>query len=34
MANLFPAQARVSPSFAEPEIIITYAQPSGSWGLL
>ncbi len=34
MANFFPAQARVSPSFAEPELILTYAQPSGAFGLL
>lgn len=34
MANYFPAQARVSPSFAEPELIITYAQPSGAFEAL
>lgn len=34
MANYFPAQARISPSFAEPEIILTYTQPSGAFSLL
>lgn len=29
MAYLFPAQAKVHPSFSEPELIITYAQGSG-----
>lgn len=29
MSNYFPAQAKVTPSFSEPEMIITYAQPSG-----
>jgi hypothetical protein len=34
MANYFPAQARVSPSFAEPELIVTYAQASGAFASL
>ncbi|MHB8914744.1 MAG: major capsid family protein [Thiobacillus sp.] len=34
MANFFPAQARVSPSFAEPELILTYTQPSGAFSAL
>lgn len=34
MANFFPAQARISPSFAEPEIILTYTQPSAAFSLL
>lgn len=34
MANLFPAQARISPSFAEPELIVTYAQASGAFNAL
>ena len=29
MSNYFPAQAKVTPSFTEPEKIITYSQPSG-----
>lgn len=29
MAYLFPAQAKVNPSYSEPELIVTYAQPSG-----
>jgi hypothetical protein len=29
MSNYFPAQAKVTPSFSEPDLIITYAQPSG-----
>ncbi|MGC9271248.1 hypothetical protein [Acidiphilium sp.] len=29
MAALFPAQAKVHPSFSEPELIMTYAQASG-----
>ena len=29
MAYIFPAQAKVNPSFSEPELIVTYAQGSG-----
>ena len=31
MANYFPSVAKVSPSFTEPELIITYAQASGAF---
>lgn len=34
MANYFPAQAKVTPSFSEPELIITYAQASGAFSAL
>ncbi|WP_175785394.1 DUF2184 domain-containing protein [Burkholderia ambifaria] len=34
MANYFPAQAKVAPSFSEPELIVTYAQASGAFSLL
>ena len=34
MANLFPAQARVSPHFAEPDLVLTYAQASGAFEAL
>jgi hypothetical protein len=34
MSNYFPAQAKVTPSFSEPDLIITYAQPSGFCGVL
>lgn len=34
MGNYFPAQAKVTPSFSEPDLIITYAQPSGAWSAL
>lgn len=34
MANFFPAQAKVSPSFSEPDLIVTYAQPSGAFAAL
>lgn len=34
MANYFPAQTKVSPSFSEPGLIVTYAQPSGAFSLL
>lgn len=34
MAYLFPAQAKVSPSFSEPELIVTYAQASGFMGTM
>ncbi|MHB1644411.1 MAG: hypothetical protein ACYCS8_17470 [Acidithiobacillus sp.] len=34
MAYLFPAQAKVNPSFSEPELIVTYAQASGFAGTM
>ena len=34
MANYFPAQAKVTPSFSEPDLIVTYAQPSGAFAAL
>jgi hypothetical protein len=34
MANIFPAQVKVSPSFTEPELIVTYAQASGAFAAL
>jgi len=34
MAALFPAQAKINPSFSEPDLIVTYAQASGCWSLL
>lgn len=34
MGNYFPAQAKVTPSFSEPDLIVTYAQPSGFCGVL
>lgn len=34
MANFFPSQAKVTPSFSEPELIITYAQASGAFAAL
>lgn len=34
MANYFPAQAKVTPSFSEPELIIKYAQASGAFSAL
>jgi hypothetical protein len=34
MANYFPTRAKVSPSFTEPDLIITYAQPSGAFAAL
>jgi hypothetical protein len=34
MANYFPALAKVSPSFSEPELIVTYAQASGAFNAL
>ncbi|OYV83435.1 MAG: DUF2184 domain-containing protein [Parcubacteria group bacterium 21-54-25] len=34
MSNFFPAQAKVTPSFSEPDLIITYAQPSGAFAAL
>lgn len=33
MAALFPAQAKIHPSFSEPEVIVTYAQASGFMNL-
>ncbi|NDU92424.1 MAG: DUF2184 domain-containing protein [Ferrovum sp.] len=34
MANYFPAQAKVTPSFSEPDLIITYSQASGAFEAL
>ena len=34
MANFFPAQLKVQPSFSEPDLIITYAQASGAFAAL
>jgi hypothetical protein len=34
MANLFPARARINPHFAEPDLIVTYAQASGAFEAL
>lgn len=34
MAYLFPAQAKVNPSFSEPDLIVTYAQASGFMGTM
>lgn len=34
MANYFPAQAKVLPSFTEPDLIVTYAQASGAFHVL
>ena len=34
MANYFPARAKVSPSFSEPDLIVTYAQASGAFNAL
>jgi len=34
MSNIFPAQAKVHPSFSEPELIIQYAQASGAFATL
>lgn len=34
MANIFPAQAKVTPSFSEPDLILSYAQASGAFALL
>ena len=34
MANFFPAQAKVAPSFSEPDLIVTYAQASGAFAAL
>jgi hypothetical protein len=34
MPNIFPSQAKVSPSFSEPDLIVTYAQASGAFNAL
>ena len=34
MGNIFPTQAKVTPSFTEPELILTYAQASGAFAAL
>ena len=34
MANIFPTQAKISPSFTEPDLIVTYAQASGAFAAL
>ena len=34
MSSYFPAQAKVSPSFQEPDHILTYTQPSGAFAAL
>lgn len=34
MGNIFPTWAKVSPSFTEPELILTYAQASGAFQAL
>ncbi len=34
MANIFPAQAKVHPSFSEPELIVQYFQASGAFATL
>ena len=34
MPNIFPTQAKVTPSFTEPELILTYAQASGAFAAL
>ena len=34
MANVFPAQAKVHPSFSEPELIVQYFQASGAFATL
>ncbi|WP_320533659.1 DUF2184 domain-containing protein [Robbsia andropogonis] len=34
MPNFFPTQTKVSPSFTEPELIVTYAQASGAFSAL
>ena len=34
MANIFPSYAKVSPSFTEPGLIVTYAQASGAFAAL
>jgi hypothetical protein len=34
MGNIFPTQAKVTPSFTEPELILTYSQASGAFASL
>lgn len=34
MGNIFPTSAKISPSFTEPELILTYAQASGAFAAL
>jgi hypothetical protein len=34
VANIFPTQIKASPSFTEPELILTYAQASGAFAAL
>lgn len=34
MANIFPVQQKLLPSFSEPDLIVTYAQASGAWAAL
>ena len=34
MANIFPSQVKAHPSFSEPDLILTYAQPSGAFATL
>ena len=34
MGNIFPTAAKILPSFTEPELILTYAQPSGAFAAL
>lgn len=34
MSGYFPAQAKVTPSFSEPDLIITWAQPTGAFEAL
>lgn len=34
MSNYFPAQAKITPSFSEPDLIVTYSQPSGAFAAL
>lgn len=34
MANIFPAAAKIAPSFSEPDLILTYSQASGAFASL
>ena len=34
MPVIFPSQARVTPSFSEPDFVVTYAQASGAFAVL
>lgn len=34
MANIFPVQQKLLPSFSEPDLVVTYAQASGAWAAL